>query len=57
MFDDLKLGYFVGIGIAREQIETLFLDFICLYFVSMYILNFRNPILEYSMVKTFWSFP
>jgi hypothetical protein len=35
----------------------LFLDFINLYLVSMYVLNFRNPLLNVQMRKCFWQFP
>jgi len=51
------LGYFAGIGIAKSQLQSLFLDFVNLYLVSMYVLNFRNPLLNVQMKKCFWQFP
>ena len=30
------------------------LDFINLFVVTMYVLNYRNPILVKSMTKVFW---
>lgn len=54
VFEDLKLSYFVGIGVMQDQIINLILDFINLYCISMYILNFRNPVLVKSVEKIFW---
>ena len=51
------MGYFAGIGIAKSQLQSLFLDFVNLYLVSMYVLNFRNPLLNVQMRKCFWQFP
>ena len=56
-FQDLKLGYMLAIGIDRSQLEFLMLDFLNLYLVSMYILNFLNPILFPKMEKVFWELP
>ena len=56
-FHDLKLSFLLGIGINKDQIDNLILDFINLYLISMYILNYRNPILVKSMKKVFWCFP
>lgn len=39
------------------QVNNLILDFINLFLVSMYILNFRNPVLVKSVHKIFWQFP
>lgn len=33
------------------------LDFINLALISMYVVNFRNPLLFRSMKKVFWAFP
>lgn len=57
VFRDLKLGYLIGIGIERGQVQNLILDFINLYLVSMYVYHYRNPILVKSMQKVFWVFP
>lgn len=35
----------------------MILDFVSLYLVAMYILNYRNPVLVKSMRKVFWCFP
>jgi len=56
-FRHLPLSYLLGIGVDNNQVENLFLDFLNLYFVSMYILHYRNPLLVKSMAKVFWSFP
>jgi hypothetical protein len=57
VFKDLELDYFLGIGVAKIQINNLLLDFVNLFLVSIYLLNFRNPILIKSMKKVFWEFP
>lgn len=57
VFHDLKLCYFIGIGVDATQINNLILDFLNLFLVSMYILNFRNPVLVKSVEKIFWQFP
>ena len=56
-YQDLKLGYMLAIGIDKSQLEFLMLDFLNLYLVSMYILNFLNPILFPNMEKVFWELP
>lgn len=56
-FRDLRLCYLVGVGLTKEQINNLLLDFLSLYLVCMYILNYRNPLLVKSMRKVFWCFP
>lgn len=56
-FRDLKLSYFLGIGISAHQINCLYLDFLNLALISMYVFNFRNPVLFRSMKKVFWSYP
>ena len=33
------------------------MDFINLAVISMYVFNFRNPLLFRSMKKVFWSYP
>lgn len=47
----------MGIGIEQDQLQNLFVDFFNLFLVSMYILNFRNPLLVKSVKKIFWQFP
>jgi hypothetical protein len=56
-FRDLKIDYLLGIGVDKDQVENLIVDFLTLYVISMYILTFRNPILRKSMTKVFWQFP
>ena len=56
-FRDLRLGYLLGIGIEQGQLQNLFVDFFNLFLVSMYILNFRHPLLVKSVKKIFWQFP
>lgn len=47
----------MGIGINKSQLENLLLDFFNLFFVSIYILIYRNPIFNISMRKVFWMLP
>jgi hypothetical protein len=56
-FHDLKIAYLLGIGVDKDQVSNLTVDFINLFIVSMYIMTFRNPILVKSMSKVFWQFP
>ena len=56
-YQDLKFGYFLGIGIDRTQLEWLFLDFVILSMISYYILGFTNPIFLDTTEKVFWKFP
>jgi hypothetical protein len=56
-FKDLEIDYLLGIGIDKDQVENLLIDFVNLYCISMYILTFRNPILRKTMKKVFWQFP
>ena len=56
-FRDLEIDYLLGIGVDKDQVENLFVDFLNLYIISMYILTFRNPILRKLMTKVFWQFP
>lgn len=56
-FKDLRMAYGLGIGVEKEQLANLFLDFMVLYLTSMYFLTFGNPILQRSVKKIFWSFP
>jgi len=53
-FHDLRIGYLLGVGIDTDQVQNLVFDFINIYLVSMYIMNYRNPILSKSMAKVFW---
>ena len=54
---DLGLAYLIGVGIDRDQLMSMILDFIIIYITSMYILVFRNPVLMKRMQKVFWQFP
>jgi hypothetical protein len=56
-FKDLNLCYFLGIGVSSHQIECLILDFFNLVLVTMYIVNYRNPLLFRSVKKIFWTYP
>jgi hypothetical protein len=58
MFNDLKVAYFLGMGIDENFIgKTLILDFINIYIISLYVLIFRNPIIMKRVKKVFWQFP
>jgi len=56
-FKDLNLSYFLGIGVSMHQIENLLFDFFNLAVITMYVVNFRNPLLFRSMKKVFWTYP
>jgi len=56
-FKDLKFCYLLGIGVDREQLRNLVVDFVSLFCASMYILHHRNPLLNKRMEKIFWQFP
>jgi hypothetical protein len=56
-FQDLKIGYLIGVGIDGDQVRNLIFDFVNIYLCSMYILNYRNPVLSKEMKKVFWQFP
>lgn len=57
VFRHLRLALLLGIGVQRNQLEPLILDFVNLYLVSMYLYHYGNPLLEQHMKKVFWSFP
>jgi len=54
IFRFLEIDYLLGIGIDKDQIQSLMLDFLNLYIVTMYVLIYRNPILVKRMKKDFW---
>lgn len=56
-FRDLRISYLLGLGVDKDQVENLMVDFVNLFCVTMYIMTFRNPILVKRMVKVFWLFP
>lgn len=47
----------IGIGVDKDQLENLIIDFVNLFMITVYIFAFRNPVLRKSMVKVFWQFP
>jgi len=51
---DIRLAYLLGIGVDRDQVENMLLDFLNIYIIAVYIFHYRNPILTKSMVKVFW---
>jgi len=52
--DKMMLSYMLGIGVDQQQVKSLVFDFINIYVMSMYILNFRNPILNKNVSKVYW---
>jgi len=50
----MTLTYMLGIGVDQQQVQSLVFDFINIYVMTMYIFNFRNPIISKSMSKVFW---
>jgi hypothetical protein len=55
--NDMRLMYFLGIGLQAEQIGNLIVDFIALYLISIYLFFYGHPLLNTSMKKVYWSFP
>jgi hypothetical protein len=55
--ENLMLSYMLGVGIDRQQVWALTLDFANIFLMTMYIFEFRNPILNKSLKKVFWQFP
>jgi hypothetical protein len=53
-FHDLRICYLLGIGVDKDQVQDLMIDFINLFIVSMYVMIYRNPILLKKMSKVFW---
>lgn len=51
---DIRLAYLLGIGVDRDQVENMLLDFLNIYIIAVYIFHYRNPILTKSMEKVFW---
>jgi len=51
------ISYMLGVGVDKQQVISLTFDFINLFVMTMYIYEFRNPILNKSLKKVFWSFP
>jgi hypothetical protein len=56
-FWDLRICYLLGIGVDKDQVRDLIIDFVNLFIVSMYCMIYRNPILLKKMNKVFWQFP
>jgi len=56
-FHDLKLAYMLGVGVDKDQMTNLIVDFVNMFIISMYIFTFRNPILVKTVSKVFWLFP
>jgi len=46
---NLKLAYLMGVGIERPQIKSMVIDFIIIYWITMYIFLFRNPVIMKRM--------
>ena len=55
--DNLMISYMLGVGVDKQQVVSLTFDFINLFVMTMYIFEFRNPILNKSLKKVFWAFP
>lgn len=52
--DNLMLSYMLGVGIDQQQVQALTYDFLNLFIMTMYIFEFRNPVLSKSLKKVFW---
>jgi len=55
--DNLMLSYMLGVGIDTQQVYSLTFDFVNIFLMTMYIYEFRNPVLNKTMKKVFWQFP
>lgn len=55
--DNLMLSYMLGVGIDVQQVWSLTFDFVNIFLMTMYIFEFRNPILSKHLKKVFWQFP
>lgn len=55
--DNLLLSFMLGVGIDRQQVWSLTLDFLNVFLMTQYIFIFRNPILAKALKKVFWQFP
>ena len=55
--DNLNICYLIGIGVDKDQLENLIIDFVNLFMITIYIFTYRNPVLRKSMQKVFWQFP
>ena len=51
------LAYMLGVGIDIQQVMALTLDFFNICLMTMYIFEFRNPVLSKKLKKVFWQFP
>jgi hypothetical protein len=57
IFNNLRFAYLLGVGVDKDQLNILIIDFFNIFLVSVYILHFRNPILRKDLKKIFWQFP
>jgi len=55
--NNLNFCYLIGIGVDKDQLENLIIDFVNLCMITIYIFTYRNPVLRKSMKKVFWQFP
>jgi hypothetical protein len=55
--DNMMLSYMLGVGVDRQQVWSLTYDFINIFIMTMYVFEFRNPILSKKLKKVFWQFP
>jgi hypothetical protein len=55
--DNMLLSFMLGVGIDRQQVWSLSLDFMNIFLMTQYIFIFRNPILQKTLKKVFWQFP
>lgn len=53
----MRICYILGIGVEKEQVASLALDFVNMALITVYIMTYRNPILRKSMRKVFFQFP
>lgn len=55
--ENMNICYLLGIGVDKDQLENLIIDFVNLALITVYIYTFQNPVLRESMNKVFWQFP
>ena len=44
--DNLNICYLIGIGVDKDQLENLIIDFVNLFMITIYIFTYRNPVLR-----------
>ena len=57
IFRSIEIDDLIGVGLFKEKLHYLILDFFVLVMISTYTMYQSNPVLQDSMKKVFWCFP